>query len=243
MKKKNIYKKWCFIKPVIIAAFVAVAGIAAVAASSSGADGDGGIVIGDDTTRKEGGSAPADGAVLSGHTDTSVKDVSVQKEISETEKTDGATEHEEEAVVYICGEVYDPGLYKCDENTRIADVVDMAGGLKPEADDACVNMAAKVTDSQQIVIFKKGESGGAAASVGSNTGSSQAPPSSGGGLVNINTADETLLKSLPGIGEQKAKAIIGFRQDGGSFSRIEDIMKVPGIKDGVFNKIRDMITV
>lgn len=256
LKKNNLYKKWRFIRPALIAAFVVIAGITAVAASSSEADGEGGIVF-----SRDAGDPDDNGGNLKiktgndGNTntsETSCSDGSLQQTTDAAEQgstdTSQGTEYvnvqETFAVVYICGEVHNPGLYKCSPESRIADVVQMAGGLKPEADDTCVNMAAKVTDAQQIVIFKKGEQPQVSAAGSANASSSgSASSSQSGGLVNINTADETLLKTLPGIGEQKAKAIISYRQDGGSFSRIEDIMKVPGIKDGAFNKIRDMITV
>ena len=64
-----------------------------------------------------------------------------------------------------------------------------------------------------------------------------------GSKVNINTADETLLRTLPGVGESKAKSIIAYREKNGSFGKIEDIMNVEGIKEGLFRKIEDGITV
>ena len=63
------------------------------------------------------------------------------------------------------------------------------------------------------------------------------------GLININTADAEVLKTLPGIGDSKANAIISYRQEHGFFTSIEDIMKINGIKEGVFNNIKDYITV
>ena len=256
MKKKNLYKKWRFIRPALIAAFVVIAGITAVAASSSEADGEGGLVISresGDTDKNSGDLKIKTGddgnttAFEASESDSSLEQTTGAAGQGSTDSSQG-TEYvnvqETFAVVYICGEVQTPGLYKCSPESRVADVVQMAGGLKPEADDTCVNMAAKVTDAQQIIILKKGEQPRASTAGSLNASSSgSASSSQTGGLVNINTADETLLKTLPGIGEQKAKAIISYRQDGGSFSRIEDIMKVPGIKDGAFNKIRDMITV
>lgn len=261
MKKNNLYKKMRFIRPAIITAFVVIAGIAAVAASSSEADDEGGIVIssdagnsdhrsndlklktGDDGNSKGSETAGSDGSLqqpageeVHGSTDTSPGESPQGTEYADVQETF--------AIVYICGEVQVPGIYKCSPENRIADVVQMAGGLGPEADDTCVNMAAKVTDAQQITILKKGELSRTVVNNSINASSSgSASSSQAGGLVNINTADEALLKTLPGIGEQKAKAIISYRMEGGSFNRIEDIMKVPGIKEGAFDKIREMITV
>lgn len=228
MKKKNIYVKGRIIKPFVIAGFVVIAGIAALFSSSREDESSNDIVISRDAdmTVSEGSNPEASGRETESETAES-------SEMQESLKP----------VVYICGEVRTPGLYTCDAESRIADVVAMAGGLMPEADDTCVNMAAKVSDAQQIVITKKGEqapsnNAGSGGALQAGSGNTQAK-----GLVNINTADEAALKTLPGIGDQKAKAIISYRENGGSFSKPEDIMNVSGIKDGAYNKIKDLITV
>ncbi len=228
MKKKNLYIKGRILKPFIIAGFVIIAGVAALFSSGKEDENSNDIVISHDVDIAES------------------KDS--QPQSSDSVAVSETTESSEacavlKPVVYICGEVHTPGLYTCEPDTRIADVVVMAGGLTPEADDTCVNMAAKVSDAQQIVITRKGEQTDAGAagldsSSGAASGNTQAS-----GLVNINTADEAALKTLPGIGEQKAKAIITYRQNGGTFSKPEDIMNVSGIKDGAFSKIKDLITV
>ena len=239
MKNKNLYKKWRFIRPAIIAGFVAVAGIAAVVTSSAEADQSGDIVIIRDTENDR------DSVGTGKNAETQPADTGKAAEDSLTTTGETTVGPEENLpVVYICGEVQNPGLYKCSPESRIADVVELAGGLKPEADDTCVNMAARVTDAQQIVITKKGEAPAATAANGTAAGSNGGDTfTQGNGPVNINTADEAQLKTLPGIGEQKAKAIVSYRQEGGSFGCIEDIMKVPGIKDGAFAKIKNLITV
>lgn len=250
MKKKNIYKKSLILKPVIIAAFIIFAGIAALI-SSSDHDGNEELVVVHETASSQGssdistgGSAEHDltasGTPSAGTEETSFPENDYNKEAD----SDHSGEY---PVVYICGEVVTPGLYRCSSDSRIADVVEQAGGLLPEADDTCVNMAARITDAQQIIITKKGEalvagSGGTNVISGAGTDVTGAPAQSSG-LVNINTADESMLKTLPGIGEQKAKAIISYRQNGGIFTKIEDIMNVSGIKNGAFNKIKELITV
>ena len=231
MKKKNLYIKGRIIKPFLIAGFVVIAGVAALISSGGG---------------EEKSSEKSNELVISQDAETTVSKETpyeVSDSVHESVTDESKETESQRPVVYICGEVHTPGLYTCEPDARIADVVEMAGGLMPEADDTCVNMAAKVTDSQQIVIFKKGERAvaeNADSGTSSVTGSGNAQSS---GMVNINTADEAALKTLPGIGEQKAKAIISYRQNGGTFSKPEDIMNVSGIKDGAYNKIKDLITV
>ena len=252
MKKKNIYKTGMMIKPVMIAAFIILAGVIALLTSSGDTAGDDLVISG----------ASEESTDTGIHSDRDHINETEEKNVSVTENTsavygshtaDGndmalisSEQFSDDLVVYICGEVSDPGLYRCSKDHRIADVVEMAGGLLPEADDTCVNMAARVADAQQIIITKKGETpitgSGPGTSV-SGTGSTANDQVQGNGLVNINTADEAALRTLPGIGEQKAKAIISYRQNGGNFTKIEDIMNVSGIKDGAFNKIKDLITV
>ena len=66
---------------------------------------------------------------------------------------------------------------------------------------------------------------------------------SGDSRVNINTAELAELTTLPGIGESRAKDILAYREANGDFTKIEDLMKVPGIKEGTFNKLKDLIKV
>lgn len=143
--------------------------------------------------------------------------------------------------VYLCGAVKKPGVYQVTKDTRIYEVVNMAGGLLPEADESSINYSQKVNDGMQIIIPTVQEEV-QPKTQGKNTKKETAvkPIST---LVNINTADIERLCSLPGIGEAKAKTIIEYRETNGSFQSIEDIMNVPGIKEGMFAKIKDLIEV
>lgn len=148
--------------------------------------------------------------------------------VDETEST-----WEEEPVlvwVHICGEVMVPGVYEMTLESRIYDVLMAAGGFTEEADEQQVNLAAVVSDGMQIYIPAEGER------VTREDGSQE-------GLVNINTASVAELCTLPGIGESKAEAIIVYREANGGFQSKEDIMKVSGIKQSAYAKIKDKITV
>lgn len=133
--------------------------------------------------------------------------------------------------VQLSGAVLTPGVYKVPKDARLVDVVEMAGGFLSEAYTDNLNMASVLSDGQHIKIFTAKE------------WEALSQDNEESGLVNINTADVKLLMSLPGIGEQKAKAIIEYRSTYGNFQTIEDIMKVGGIKEAVFIKIKNLISV
>ncbi len=131
--------------------------------------------------------------------------------------------------VHICGQVNNPGVYKCMEGDRIFEVLELAGGITETAYVDYINMAQPVSDGMKIFIPTKEE----ADNMNDNSF----------GMVNINTATIEQLMTLSGIGESRAKDIIAYRDENGYFKTIEDIMKVPGIKEAAFNKIKDYISV
>ena len=147
----------------------------------------------------------------------------------------GGQDQADSVVIHICGAVVAPGVYELPTGSRIADAVDLAGGLCEDADESYVNLAEIPEDGQQIFIPTHEEV--------LELGQLPQPNSTSYGKVNINTADKTLLCSLPGIGDTRAADIIAYRQEYGGFKTIEDIMQVNGIKEGSFQKIKELITV
>lgn len=145
--------------------------------------------------------------------------------------------------VYICGEVAAPGVYELSEDSRIYEAVDAAGGFTENAARESVNLASKVSDGMQITIYNKEEAASLPAGSGSAGGNAGQSGTSGSGLVNLNTATKEELMTLKGIGEAKAEDIIRYREKSGGFKKIEDIMKISGIKEAGFQKIKDNITV
>lgn len=146
-------------------------------------------------------------------------------------------------VIYITGAIKNPGLYTLPRSSRVNDAVEAAGGLIEVSDRLAINLAAKIEDGAKIVV---------PALVAESTGQAgQTPRTSATPLltptinfpININSADATMLDNLPGIGPSKAGAIQAYRQEHGPFTKIEDIMNVPGIGSGLFNSIKDFITV
>ena len=175
-----------------------------------------------------------------------------------TELSDASSEKAKTLVVHICGAVSAPGVYELPAGSRIIDVVEAGGGFLPEADEACCNLAEEIVDGCQIYIMTKTEScadGQTEKKAGIQTSPdsdmqttdrnvrSNSAPALENGLVNLNTADVAALMTLPGIGESRAKAIISYREQHGAFAQIEDIMKISGIKQAAFSKIKDKITV
>ena len=143
--------------------------------------------------------------------------------------------------VYVCGAVEVPGVYQLEE------AVELAGGLTADADTTCFNLAKQLSDGEQVVILTQDETellkkegkpipGQEKIDTGQSMGNSS-------NLVNINTATVSELTTVSGIGESRAQAIIAYREKNGSFQSIDDIKKVDGIKDGLFSKIKDKITV
>ncbi|MBQ8040372.1 MAG: helix-hairpin-helix domain-containing protein [Lachnospiraceae bacterium] len=134
----------------------------------------------------------------------------------------------ETITVHICGEVYFPGVYTVYSDSRIYEVVQQAGGFTEYADKEAINQAKEVSDGEQIYIPSVFETEEKNHTVG---------------LVDINKANEAVLCTIPGIGATRARQIIEFREKNGNFKKIEDIMKISGIKEGMFEKIAPYITV
>lgn len=171
-----------------------------------------------------------------------------------TEKTENIETNDSQSfVVYVSGYVNNPGVYELSAGSRVIDAIDAAGGYSKEAYDNYLNLASLIADGQMIYVpseeevesgsIERGVASGADGSgVGGVTGGNGGGNSSGSGaLVNINQASKEELMTLPGIGESKADKIIAYREENGRFSTPEGIMEISGIKDGLYNKIKDKI--
>lgn len=161
--------------------------------------------------------------------------------------------------VYVCGAVKNCGVYELDDGARINDLINLAGGFLDDADSDYLNLAAPLKDGYRIEVptnemtksFETFEdeliTADAEKKSGYVTSADDAQKNSdtveSNGLVNINTADETTLCTLSGIGEQRAKAIIDYREQNGNFKTIDELCNVSGIKGKTFEKIKNNITV
>ncbi len=131
--------------------------------------------------------------------------------------------------VYICGEVIRPGVYEISREARVSDVLKLAGGPGPDAALQSINLARRVTDEEKISVPSLEDI------------KSQEQKSSG--LININSASQHLLETLPGIGPATAENILEYREKEGPFKKIEDIKEVWGIGDKKFQEIKGLISV
>lgn len=145
---------------------------------------------------------------------------------------------EETDIIYVqvSGAVNHPGVYELPLGSRVFQALELAGGMTQEAQEKSINQAQTLEDGQMIWVPTAEE----AAALPEQQPESLAKDD---GKVNLNTATKEELQTLPGIGEAKAQSIVAWREEHGSFTQIEDIMKIEGIKEGVFSKIKDSVKV
>jgi competence protein ComEA len=164
--------------------------------------------------------------------------------------TDGAqppsaatTEPPGPVTVHVAGAVHRPGLVELPPGSRVGHAIEAAGGVRPDADLATVNLARLLTDGEQVHVLREGEAPPAATSPPEGTGVA----SGGGGLgpegrVDLNRATAAELEALPGIGPAKAAAIVEHRETHGPFTEPGDIRGVAGIGEKTFQRLADRIT-
>lgn len=156
-------------------------------------------------------------------------------EFNGVEDTEKIIQNENSTIyVHVCGRVKNPGLVELDVESRVIDAVNKAGGLYDDADIDNINLAKKVSDEERVYIPAIGEI------VESSEGSISTENNNS--KININTADKSLLQTLPGVGEKTAEKIIKYRETN-SFKEIDDLKSVSGIGDKKFDELKDYITV
>ena len=136
----------------------------------------------------------------------------------------------EAITVHVSGAVAAPGLFSVARGARVADAVAAAGGVLPEADLHRLNLAAPVSDGQQLVVPEVPEEGGAGGMAGD-------------GRVRVNAADASEMEALPGVGPVLAARIVAHREQHGPFGTVEDLLEVPGIGEGKLAALRDAVLV
>ena len=171
------------------------------------------------------------------HTDNEKK-TEANKDIKEGKSDSEKEKSTENIFVYVCGAVQKPGVYEFLPGQRICDAIAAAGGLSEQAAGDSLNQAEVLSDGQMLRVLTTEEAAAATVQPGQETAES-----SRDGRVDINTADASALMSLPGIGQSKADAIIAYRNEHGAFKAPEELMNISGIKEGVYQKIKDSIKV
>lgn len=169
---------------------------------------------------------------------------------NESMALDSETIQEPSFVVFVCGEVNNPGVYEIESDGRLIDAIEAAGGYTDNAAVELLNLAKSLSDGEKIYVPSNDEvlaskESDSPLEFALDNGLSGGTDISGGASkkININKATEEELMTLTGIGAAKAKAIIAYREENGGFNKIEDLMNIRGIKDGMFNKVKDNICV
>jgi competence protein ComEA len=172
--------------------------------------------------------------------DNSQKASEEQVDIFQAKEEEVSTQSTASSQIYIDikGQVAKPGIYEGNEQMRVNDIINLAGGFLEGADANKVNLSQKLTD--QMVIFVP--------AIGDETPELEISTETENnkkekGKVNINTADESELQTLSGIGQKKAQDIISYRQENGSFKSIEELKNVSGFGEKTVEKLADFITV
>lgn len=149
--------------------------------------------------------------------------------IDSQEETKGSQETNGDIYVYVCGAVEQEGVYRLPAGSRIYEAVEMAGGFREDAATSEVNQAEVLVDEARVYVptFAEVVSG----------------ETENDGKINLNKATKEELMTLPGVGASRAESIIQYRNENGGFKSIEEIMLISGIKEGLFEKIKDLIKV
>ena len=143
----------------------------------------------------------------------------------------------------VAGEVARPGVYRVPAGARVNEAVQRAGGLTRRADQAGVNLVARVQDGQQVIVPRRGAAGAAVASAGSGGGGAGAGGGgSSGRPVSLSSATVAQLDGLDGIGPTLAQRIVDYRQTHGGFRSVDQLRDVSGIGDKRFEALRKAVT-
>ena len=159
----------------------------------------------------------------------SLEAVELDQDETDTDENNESTEDTEHIFVYVCGAVNREGVYELPGGSRVYEAIAMAGGFREDADARNVNQAEVLEDEERIYVPIVGED--------------VRVDDEKDARININKASKEELMTLPGVGESRAESIIKYREQQGAFQSIEEIMQVSGIKEGLFEKIKDFITI
>lgn len=152
----------------------------------------------------------------------------------------------QEIIVHITGSVINQGIVKLEENSRVSDAIEAAGGTKEDADLSKINLAFVLEDGMKIYIpnYNDEQNNGEnkiQETISQNSNGNKDQNQNSNIKININTANQTELEKLPGVGVSTAKKIISYRNENGKFKKVEDIKNVKGIGTSKFEQIKEFI--
>jgi len=159
----------------------------------------------------------------------SLEAAELDQDETDVDENNESTEDTGHIFVYVCGAVNREGVYELPGGSRVYEAIAMAGGFREDADARNVNQAEVLEDEERIYVPIVGEE--------------VRVDDEKDARININKASKEELMTLPGVGESRAESIIKYREQQGVFQSIEEIMQVSGIKEGLFEKIKDFITI
>jgi competence protein ComEA len=139
-------------------------------------------------------------------------------------------------IVDVAGKVRRPGIVTLPTGSRVVDALKAAGGARPKVDLIALNLARVLVDGEQIVV-------GVDPVALPSAVATAATPSATGGVVDLNTADQATLETLPGVGPVTAQAILDWRTENGAFTTVDELLEVDGIGDVTLAELRDLVTV
>lgn len=160
--------------------------------------------------------------------------------------TRSATQAAQKAItaisVTVNGAVNQPGTFKLNSDARLADALERAGGVKPEADLSKLDLTRLLKDGDKIVVPTRATSVPSPNALAPATAIKNSPPPTAAEKINLNTATLEQLDSLPGIGPALAQRILDYRAQHSSFKSVEELKEVKGIGDALFDEIKDQVT-
>lgn len=192
-----------------------------------------------------------DGALLDANMDVGTFTQNDTEYASQETKISESSEDPQMCAVYVCGAVKSPGVYYLTPGSIKQDALMLAGGFHDGAAEWYVNLAEAAKDGERIYVPYESElkKDGVPSDIVKQAGDTVTGVTDSGNLgdsgslVNINKASKEELMTISGIGESRAEAIIKYRTENGAFADISDICKVSGIKEGLYGRIKDYITV
>ena len=170
--------------------------------------------------------------------DILIKEDNIVEENSLTESKES-----DKVIVHITGEINNPGIIELESGDRIFNAIEKAGGTTKNADTSKINLAQVVEDGMKINVPNINDKEIVTEETVSTVSNSNNIQQKKQNIVNINSASQTELETLPGIGPSIASKIVNYRKEKGKFSKIEDIMNVNGIGEAKFEKIKKYIIV
>lgn len=172
-----------------------------------------------------------------------VNDILIKEENTIKENSIIESKEDNKVIIHITGEVNNPGIIELESGDRIFNAIEKAGGATTNADTSKINLAQVVEDGMKINVPNLNDKETVTEETIPTVSNSNNIQQKKQSIVNINSASQTELETLPGIGPSIASKIVNYRKEKGKFLKIEDIKNVSGIGEAKFEKIKKYISV